>query len=177
MRGYFGIGVERFSKPANAGNLFRTAHAFGAGFLFTIASDINPGNIPSDTSESWREVPFYSFASPAAMELPQGCSLVGVELSDEALELPSFRHPRSAAYVLGAERYSLSPELVERCHHVVRIPTRFSLNVATAGAIVMYDRLIAQGRFAGRPVALGGAPQELAPHVRGEPVRRRRGPA
>ncbi len=176
MRGYFGIGVERFSKPANAGNLFRTAHAFGAGFLFTIASDITPGNIPSDTSESWREVPFYSFASPASMELPKGCLLVGVELSDEAVELPSFRHPRAAAYVLGAERYSLSPELAERCHHMVRIPTRFSLNVATAGAIVMYDRLCALGRFAGRPVAVGGAPLEPPPHVRGAPLRRRRGP-
>ena len=36
MRGYFGIGIEKSSKPMNAGNLFRTAHAFGADFIFTI---------------------------------------------------------------------------------------------------------------------------------------------
>ena len=35
MRGYFGVGIEQSSKPMNAGNLFRTAHAFGASFLFT----------------------------------------------------------------------------------------------------------------------------------------------
>ncbi|MEC7466829.1 MAG: TrmH family RNA methyltransferase, partial [SAR324 cluster bacterium] len=36
MRGYFGVGLEQSSKPMNAGNLFRTAHAFGASFLFTV---------------------------------------------------------------------------------------------------------------------------------------------
>ncbi|MDE0409622.1 MAG: RNA methyltransferase, partial [Alphaproteobacteria bacterium] len=30
MKGYFGIGVEGLSKPLNAGNLFRSAQAFGA---------------------------------------------------------------------------------------------------------------------------------------------------
>ena len=37
MRGYFGIGVEGVSKPMNAGNLFRTAHGFGAGFGWAMA--------------------------------------------------------------------------------------------------------------------------------------------
>ena len=40
MRGYFGVGIEQSSKPMNAGNLFRTAHAFGASFLFTVNSRI-----------------------------------------------------------------------------------------------------------------------------------------
>ena len=38
MRGYFGVGVEGVSKPFNIGNLMRSAHAFGAGFVFTIAA-------------------------------------------------------------------------------------------------------------------------------------------
>ena len=36
MSGYFGIGVEGVSKPANVGALLRTAHAFGAAFAFTV---------------------------------------------------------------------------------------------------------------------------------------------
>ena len=36
MRGYFGIGIEGSSKPMNAGNLFRSANAFGASFVFTV---------------------------------------------------------------------------------------------------------------------------------------------
>ena len=67
------------------------------------------------------------------------------------------------------------PALIARCAHLVRIPTAFSLNVATAGAIVMYDRLRCLGRFASRPVAVGGAPEARAEHVRGAPRRRTRG--
>ena len=83
--------------------------------------------------------------------LPRGCSLVGVEILDEAADLPSFPHPLQAAYVLGPERGALTPELAARCQHLVRIPSAFSLNVATAGAIVMYDRLRSLGRFGSRP--------------------------
>jgi tRNA G18 (ribose-2'-O)-methylase SpoU len=43
--------------------------------------------------------------------------------------------------VLGPELGSVSPELIARCNHVVRIPTRFCVNVAIAAAIVMYDRI------------------------------------
>jgi tRNA(Leu) C34 or U34 (ribose-2'-O)-methylase TrmL len=81
---------------------------------------------------------------------------VGVELLDEAIDLPSFQHPRAAAYVLGPEKGSLSPELIARCDYVVRIPTSFCVNLAMAGAIVMYDRVRALGRFPPRPLVEGG---------------------
>jgi tRNA G18 (ribose-2'-O)-methylase SpoU len=38
-RGYFAIGAEAISKPVNLGNLLRSAHAFGASFVFTIGAD------------------------------------------------------------------------------------------------------------------------------------------
>ena len=50
----------------------------------------------------------------------------------------------------------------------------FSLNVATAGAIVMYDRVITLGRFARRPVASSAEPEQLPAHVSGGPVQRKR---
>lgn len=94
--------------------------------------------------------------------------------SDEAQDLPSFPHPLRAAYVLGPERGVLSPELAARCQHVVRIPAAFSLNVATAGAIVMYDRVRSLGRFAERPVAEHADPPPAALHVQGAPRKRTR---
>ena len=80
-----------------------------------------------------------------------------------------------ATYVLGPERGVLSPALIARCAHLIRIPIAFSLNVATAGAVVIYDRLRCLGRFASRPVAVGGAPEARAEQVRGAPRRRTRG--
>ncbi|MGB3021836.1 MAG: RNA methyltransferase [Methyloceanibacter sp.] len=173
-RGYFAIGVEGVSKAVNLGNLLRSAHAFGASFAFTIGADARAMDTVADTSKAPGHLPLYHWRSVAELNLPRGCRLVGIELLDEAVDLPAFAHPPQAAYVLGRERGVLSPELVARCHQIVRIPTSFSLNVATAGAIVMYDRLRCHGRFATRPVA-GSAPPEPRPqHVQGGPRFRRR---
>jgi hypothetical protein len=70
--------------------------------------------------------------------------------------------------VLGRERGSLSPALVALCAHVVRIPTKFCVNVGLAGAIVMYDRVIALGGYPARPIMPGGPPPEMTetPRVR-----------
>lgn len=174
MRGYFGIGVEGISKPLNAGNLFRSAHAFGASFVFTIGAAYSSRHRHSDTSAAPGQVPFYDFADLAALRLPGGCELVGVELLDDAVDLPSFRHPRCAAYVLGPEKGSLSPELQALCSHRVKIPTKFCINVAVTGALIMYDRMRSLGSFPKRPVT-PGAPLDIpAPHVRGGPILRTR---
>jgi tRNA G18 (ribose-2'-O)-methylase SpoU len=158
MRGYFGIGVEDISKPHNAGNLMRSAHAFGASFFFAIAPDIDfHGLRQSDTSEAAFHMPFYQVPTPAALELPLGCKLVGIEFLPEAEDLPSFRHPIQAAYVFGPEKGSLSPGILTRCDEVVKIPTKFCVNVGVAGALVMYDRMIALGSFAERRVGTRAA--------------------
>jgi len=172
MRGYFGVGVEGISKPLNAGNLFRSAHAFGASFVFTIDADERVTKAFSDTSRTNENLPWYSFRSVDSMRLPDDCQLVGVELTDDAVALPSFRHPLKAAYVLGPERGSLSPAMQARCQHVVKIPTGFCINLGVAGAIVMYDRLITHGRFAERPISATRRAEARQPHVHGGPIRR-----
>lgn len=179
MRGYFGIGAEGISKAMNVGALMRTTHAFGGSFFFTVAAvyDRRAGE-KADTSRGALNLPVFEFDTPRALHLPKECALVGIELTDDSIELPSFHHPRAAAYVLGPERGSLSPEMTAMCSHVVRIPTRFCINVGLAGAIVMYDRVLSMGRFAPRPVAAGGPTESLPLPEFGDPVwarkRRRR---
>jgi tRNA G18 (ribose-2'-O)-methylase SpoU len=155
-RGYFGIGAERISKALNLGNLMRSAHGFGASFTFTIGATYEALEARADTSKGVQHLPHYNWSSPAELVLPARCRLVGVELLEAAVDLPSFQHPRCAAYVLGPERGSLSPAIVARCDWVVRIPTSFCVNLAMAGAIVMYDRVRALGRFRPRPLLEGG---------------------
>jgi tRNA G18 (ribose-2'-O)-methylase SpoU len=175
MKGYFGIGVEGISKAVNVGTLFRTAHAFGASFVFTLGAQYNRregGH--SDTSDTPRSVPTYHFADLQAFRLPQGCRLVGIEITDAAIELPTFRHPRQAAYILGSEREGLSKDVQSLCDYVVRIPTRFSVNLGVAGALVMYDRLLSLGRHAPRPVGEGAPSEAAALPVFGEPMYKRK---
>ncbi len=172
MRGYFGIGVEGVSKPMNVGNLFRSAHGFGASFVFTIDAHHKVAQAKSDTSRGIEQLPWYDWADIDEFKLPLQCTLVGVELTDDAIELPSFRHPSSAAYVLGQERGSLSDELMARCEFIVKIPTSFCINVATAGAIIMYDRTISLRNFAERPVKPGGSLEIEPVHQWGLPRKR-----
>ena len=168
MRGFFGVGVEGISKEMNVGNLFRTAHAFGASFVFTVAAAYSRrGGGKADTSDTLAHVPFYEFQTPDQLMLPAGCKLVGVELLDDSVELPSFHHPPQAAYVMGPERGELSPEMIERCDHILKIPTKFCVNVGIAGAIVMYDRIQSLGRFAPRSTRPGGPTEELQKPVHG----------
>lgn len=166
-RGYFAIGAERMSKALNLGNLMRSAHAFGASFTFTVGATYQALEARADTSKGQWHLPHYNWRSADEMALPQGCKLVGVELIDAAIDLPSFRHPLRAAYILGPEQGSLSPALLHRCDYVVKIPTSFCVNVAMAGAIVMYDRVRSLARFADRPIGEGGPAQPLERHVRG----------
>jgi hypothetical protein len=128
----------------------------------------------ADTADTPGHVPLWRFADLGQLRLPQNCALVGVELLDEAADLPSFRHPLNATYVLGPERSGLSPAMLRCCRHVVRIPTRFALNLAVAGALVLYDRLLQHGRFAERPVG-SRASASVAPAAGGHgPPRFRR---
>ncbi len=168
MRGYFGIGVERISKTMNIGNLFRTAHAFGASFVFTVAATYKrKEGAKSDTSHAVGHLPFYSFPETASLILPEGCKLIGVELMEDSVELPSFHHPVQAAYILGPERGELSPKLADRCDWMVKIPTRFCINVGIAGAIVLYDRLVSLGKHPRRAERPGPPTEEQSIHQHG----------
>ena len=158
----------------NLGNLVRIAHAFDASFFFSIAPRLKLSDANSDTSRAQNTLPFYSHEKAEDLRLPLDCRLVGVEITDDAVELPRFRHPTRAAYVFGAERFSLSPEVLKACDFVVKIPTRFSINVGMAGAIVHYDRLVSQGGYE-RPVKTGGAGAAVPPpHTWGAPLARPR---
>ena len=157
MRGYFAVGVEGISKEQNVGTIARSAHSFGASFFFTIAPGLDVEKLrTSDTSDAFDHLPYYEYNSPAEMDLPKDCTLVGIELTEDSVELPSFRHPTRAAYILGPEMGSLSPEITAQCAHIVKIPMKFCVNVGVAAAITMYDRMICMGRFAERPVRPGG---------------------
>lgn len=153
-RGYWGVGIYHPKTVVNVGTLWRSASAFGAAFLFTVGQRYH--RQPSDTVKADRHIPLLEFETLEALSrgLPLGCPLVGVELTETAESLETFRHPERAAYLLGAEDYGLLPRQLELCHHVVRIPFgNACLNVAVAGSIVMYDRVRARTEILARGAA------------------------
>ncbi len=156
-KGWFAVGAEGISKPMNLGAILRTAHAFGASYAFTVDAAHKVRDVRlSDTSGTAENMPLFAYDSVEDFSLPPKCVLVGVELTDDAIDLPTFRHPKAAAYVLGRERGSLSDAMQARCDYLVKIPTRFCVNVSVACAIVLYDRTRVMGGWPDRPVRPGG---------------------
>ncbi len=142
MRGHFGIGVYHTKTPENIGTLMRSAYAFGAAYVFTVGRRYR--REASDTTKTWRHIPLYHYGSIEDLKshLPFCTRLVAVELIDGAISLPAYAHPQQACYLLGAEDHGLNDESLALCHDVIQVPgaTR-CLNVATAGSIVLYDRV------------------------------------
>ena len=54
--------------------------------------------------------------------VPEGASLVAIELRDDAETLMDFDHPERACYVFGPENGSISDAILNRSTHKVMIP-------------------------------------------------------
>jgi tRNA G18 (ribose-2'-O)-methylase SpoU len=141
MKGYFGVGIYHNKYDDNLGMLFRTAHAVGASFVFTIGTRYHKP--ATDTPKSWKNIPLYQYADFADFKhsVPLGAEVVAIEMDDDSILLKEFQHPKQAVYLLGAEDYGLTQDILDKCDHVVRLDTKFSLNVAVCGSIVLYDRI------------------------------------
>lgn len=143
--GFFGIGIEHPKTKVNYWTLFRTAQIYNADFLFLVGARFSKGS--PDTMKAFRHVPVYSYKDIEDFNdhRPYGCLLVGVEMTDEAVALKDFNHPKQGAYLLGAEDHGLSKRALELCQKVVKLPGEQSLNVSVAGSIILYDRLVKEG--------------------------------
>lgn len=145
-RGYFGVGIYAAKTPENVGGLWRSAHAFGASFIFTIGARY-PKAQATDTGKAWLHVPLIEHNDVAAFvaSVPRGCEVIGVECAQDVkvpTPLPEFKHPERAIYLLGAEDRGLPRDVMaDVCTRLVEIPAAICLNVATAGSIVLYDRV------------------------------------
>lgn len=138
-RGYFGIGVYHPKTTENIGTLWRSAHNFGADFIFTIGKRYKKQ--ASDTTKAERHIPLYEYETFEDFKehLPRGGRIVFIEQMEGATNLKDTCHPETAVYILGAEDYGV-PEKITTGYQKVYIDTPMCLNVAVAGSIVLYDR-------------------------------------
>lgn len=139
--GYYAIGVYRGRTEHNIGTLWRTAYILGAAYIFTVERKYKKQS--SDVVRAWSRIPLFHYDSMDELlkNIPHDCRLIGIELTNDAEELHSFEHPQRAIYLLGAEDVGLPPEILEKCHFVIKLKGISSLNVAVTGSIVAHDRV------------------------------------
>ena len=145
QRGYFGIGVYHPKTAENVGTLWRSAYQLGASFIYTIGHRYKKQS--SDTLKTWRHIPLFQFDTLEEFQNSPlyDCRVVCIEFCDRAKRLPNFTHPRRATYLLGSEDSGFPREILDNTNYLfVEIPSirTPSYNVAMAGTIVMYDRMV-----------------------------------
>ena len=142
MRGYFAIGIYHTKTEINVGTLWRGAYLYEAAFIFTIGRRYKKES--SDTQKTWRNTPLFNLRDYEEFKrfIPFDCQVIGIEQGGELLA--TFKHPERCIYLLGAEDHGLPPEVLAKMQRIVSIETvkPQSMNVASAGLIVMHDRLV-----------------------------------
>jgi len=143
-RNYFGIGIYKTKYEENVGTLWRSAYQMGANFIFTVAKRYKPDH-PTNTLMTHRHIPLFEFDTLDEFEsaMPQNSMICPVDFGENSTPLPETNHPKRAIYLLGAEDKGL-PEKFKYGKQKIEIPSirMPSYNVAVAGSIVMYDRIV-----------------------------------
>jgi len=145
MRGFFEIGIYHIKREVNLGTLWRSAYQLGASGIFTI--NMRYKRQASDTTAAFSRIPLRHFPDFEAFNdnRPYGAMLIGIEMG--GTKLNDFIHPERAIYLLGAEDHGLPQAILDKCQQVVSIEAlrMESYNVAVAGSIVMWHRLVQRG--------------------------------
>jgi tRNA G18 (ribose-2'-O)-methylase SpoU len=133
----------------NVGAFFRTADAVRAESIVLAGITPTPDDprIAKTALGAERSVSWSKTADPAAAIdhlRSRGLEIAAIETSLHAVDLFDW-HPRfPVCIVFGHEVDGIPPALLERCDVHVRIPTlgsKGSINVATAGGVVLYELL------------------------------------
>jgi TrmH family RNA methyltransferase len=139
--------LDRLQDPGNVGALFRTAEAAGvSGVLLTrgCADPFSPKALRASAGSAFRVPHLASLSVNDALgRLPERVPLAAAVAGPPALSLFE-REGLSLplALALGSEGSGLDPQLERAATHRLRIPTAApveSLNVAAAGAVVMFE--------------------------------------
>ena len=139
--------LDGLEKPGNLGALLRTADGAGldAVFLTGEGTDLTNPNVIRASMGSVFSRPVRTVAAPALLEWLNARDFTLVAASPGAdASFWDADYRGGVAIVLGAEHEGLSPLWLEAAHTRVAIPMRGladSLNVATAGALLVYEAL------------------------------------
>jgi 23S rRNA (guanosine2251-2'-O)-methyltransferase len=133
----------------NVGSFFRTADAAGIEKLYLTGITGHPPQkalsktaLGAEATVRWE----HAWEPPPLVERLrlEGYEIAAIETSVHAVDLFDWTPAFPVCVVFGHEVEGIRPELSARCDTFVRIPmlgSKHSLNVATAGGVVMYELL------------------------------------
>lgn len=141
--------LEDLRSAFNVGSFFRTADAVRVEKLILCGITATPPHsgvlktaLGAENTVRWEHAPDALTAARAEHE--RGCELAVIETSVRSVDLFDWRPRFPVCLIFGNEKAGVSPALAEFCDTHVRIPMlgfKHSLNVSTAGGVVLYELL------------------------------------
>ena len=132
----------------NVGAFFRTGDAAGISRLYVSGFTGSPPSkqIAKTALGAEQSVPWERVDALSVIEARRhaGWETAAIEIVDDAIDLFDWVPTFPVLVVFGHEVEGLPPEIVQQCDTRVRIPmvgSKRSLNVATAGGVVLYELL------------------------------------
>jgi len=141
--------LDNVRSAYNVGAFFRAAEAVRAEKLYLCGFTARPPHskvaktaLGSELSVAWQSEE--EAASVIRTLHSRGCEVAAIETSVRAVDLFEWQPAFPVCVVFGHEIDGLGREVLEACDTHVRIPmlgSKHSLNVATAGGVVLYELL------------------------------------
>jgi len=139
----YGILIMNLLYDNNAGNIVRSANAFGAKeiALYGHRKFDRRASVGAEFYSRFKHLKFVEDIDPFFAEYDV---VVAMENTSDATPLKDFAWDKTkkTLMIFGQESSGISEEILKKCHHVVSINQRGSvrsLNVAVAAGIVMND--------------------------------------
>ena len=139
--------VEDVNKPHNLSAILRTCDAAGvfeANFI-SERNAVKTFNSTAQGSQKWVKLNNHENSIKAISDLRnKGFKLYGTNLNSESVDYRNFDYSQNTCFVLGAEKWGLSNELISMVDQSIFIPMRgmvHSLNVSVAASILLFEAI------------------------------------
>ena len=139
--------VEAVNKPHNLSAILRTCDAAGvfeANFI-SEKDKVKTFNSTSQGSQKWVKLNNHETTISAVSELKKkGFKLYGTTLNERSTDYRNFDYSENTCFVLGAEKWGLSDQLISKVDQSIFIPMSGmvqSLNVSVAASILLFEAI------------------------------------
>ena len=145
--------IEGVSKPHNLSAILRTCDAAGvfeANFISN-KNEVQTFNSTAQGSQKWVKLNNHSSSIEAAKKLKKkGFKLLGTTLNKKSIDYRKLDFTQNTCFVLGAEKWGLSEELISEVDECIYIPMYGmvqSLNVSVAASILLFEAIRQRDRI------------------------------
>ena len=139
--------VEAVNKPHNLSAILRTCDAAGvfeANFICE-KDKVKTFNSTAQGSQKWVKLNNHETTISAVSELrKKGFKLFGTTLNERSTDYRNFDYSENTCFVLGAEKWGLSDQLISKVDESIFIPMSGmvqSLNVSVAASILLFEAI------------------------------------